>query len=96
MQVFCGRDHDFRDQSCIADEHYIATLLAVYGQQAATSQAAQPLTFAFFGDGDTHPFTFYPGDTATAQRAMMCRHWDGCVLRVLCVICVGSAVTRSC
>lgn len=78
IQVNCGAGHDFRNSSCVADEHYIATLLAVYGQDDARSRAVQPLTFALFGDGDTHPHTFHPGETAAGIRAMKCRHWAGC------------------
>lgn len=83
LQVYCGPGFDFRDKVCISDEHYLATLLAVYGQHESRSHALQPLTFAFFSDKETHPFTFQPGDTAAGLRAMKCRFWDGCAAPVL-------------
>ena len=76
--MFCGPGRDFRESRCVADEHYIPTLLATYREDESRSQATPPLTYTSFSPGETHPRTFYPGETASAIRTMKCRHWAGC------------------
>ena len=88
LQVNCGPDLDLRGGSCIADEHFVATLLAVYGQHAEATVAPcmVPLTHLTFPPGHHHPTTFMSGRWQQGIKAMKCSMWPGCASHYVAVV----------
>jgi hypothetical protein len=76
VQVDCGEGRDFRDRVCVADEHYVPSLLSVYKQDEARCSYSG-LTYSFFAPDAHHPKTFQSGTLRTALQDMKCRNWIG-------------------
>ena len=78
MQIDCGPGRNFRDKVCVADEHYVPSVLSVYGQDHARSSYSS-LTYSFFPPDSHHPRSFPPGAMRSALQDMKCRNWIGFV-----------------
>lgn len=59
---------------CVADEHYIATMLNAYGMEASIDHLGQ-LTYVSWEKRTWHPTTFFPGNVTEYARRM--RTLDG-------------------
>lgn len=62
MQEDC--DVEGQSRLCIADEHYLPTMLAVYDMTQSVDRLGH-LTYTNWAAGGWHPETFYPGDATT-------------------------------
>jgi hypothetical protein len=89
LQVYCtdettGEDMDFTKGTCIADEHFVATLLGVYEQHEESTIAPydMPLTHLVFPPGHHHPTTLMSGHFQQGIDSMKCGHWSGCATAV--------------
>eukprot|EP00892_Ulva_mutabilis_P004681 jgi/Ulvmu1/2585/UM014_0036.1 len=73
-QVACDTEHPNYGHTCVADEHYVATLLASYRMDESRDGIGE-MTFVDWSskDGPWHPRTFYPGNAPAAIRAMRAR-----------------------
>lgn len=71
VQEACGTQHPNYGHTCVADEHYIATLLAVYSLDQSRDGIGE-LTYTDWSsaDGPWHPRTFHPGHAPGAIQAM--------------------------
>ena len=74
VQVACDTTHPNYGRTCVADEHYIASLLAAYGMDESRDGIGE-LTYVDWSsrDGPWHPRTFYPGNAAASIHAMRAR-----------------------
>eukprot|EP00892_Ulva_mutabilis_P001781 jgi/Ulvmu1/11603/UM008_0004.1 len=54
-------DEPGNSRLCVADEHFLATLLAAYGMAGSLDRMGR-LTYTNWAGGGWHPETFYPGD----------------------------------
>jgi hypothetical protein len=71
MQVACGQPSRFYGHLCIADEHFVATLLAAYGlDQQRDGVGRLTYTDWLSSQGAWHPKTFYPGDAFPSLYTM--------------------------
>jgi hypothetical protein len=62
---------------CVADEHFVATLLTAYGL-AATCDGIGLLTFTDWShEAQWHPRTFYPGGVSVDQKVRVMRTRGG-------------------
>lgn len=52
-----------RSRLCVADEHYVASLLSAHDMAESIDRLGR-VTFTEWGAGGWHPATFYPGDAA--------------------------------
>lgn len=77
VQVNCGAGQDYRQRVCVADEHYVPSVLAAYGQNEARNGYGG-LTYSYFPPDAHHPRSFPPGSLRTALQEMKCRNWIGC------------------
>jgi hypothetical protein len=70
VQKACDDDDEEMGHICVADEHFVATLMAVYGQDNARDNVGS-LTYNNWKDSTGwHPRTFYPGNPKAGIREM--------------------------
>ena len=85
MQPACGSSDTHSGHICVADEHFVATVLAVYSFGDTLDGIGQ-LTFADWRGSGWHPRTYWPGadvlQTVALMRTMPVAK-SGCVLLVL-------------
>ena len=95
VQLNCGPSQDYRQRVCVADEHYVPTVLAAYGQNQARNGYGG-LTYSFFPPDAHHPRSFPPGHLRTALQEMKCSNWDGCAHCICCSSCKASRTVYYC
>jgi Core-2/I-Branching enzyme len=78
VQLACGRARQQIGHLCVADEHYVPTLLAAYNM----SDLIDHIGLATFTDwwtqpGTWHPRTFFPGDVRARDVVQYMRSRKG-------------------
>lgn len=78
--MLCNRSNPHAGHICVADEHYVATLLSAYKMKDTFDRIGILAFTDWKSDGGWHPKSFYPGDSMQAIYTMRSRAGPaGCV-----------------
>ena len=77
MQPFCDTNDPWTGHICVADEHYVATLLSTYKMKDTFDRIGNMAFTDWTSDGGWHPRTFYPGDSLKLLHSMRTRSLKG-------------------
>lgn len=71
--MMCNQRDRHAGHICVADEHFVPTLLSAYGMRDTLDKVGILAFTDWKSDGGWHPKTFYPGDSAQAVYTMRTR-----------------------
>lgn len=73
MQTICNRNNPNTGHICVADEHFVATLLSAYKMKDTFDRIGVFVFVDWKTEGGWHPRTFYPGDSMQSLYTMRTR-----------------------
>lgn len=73
MQTECGQNDPNQGHICVADEHYVPSLLSAHDMGDTYDRIGMLAFVDWKSDGGWHPKTFYTGDTIQALYTMRTR-----------------------
>jgi hypothetical protein len=68
--MLCGQPNPNHGHGCVADEHFIASLLATYAQDESRDNVGFLTHTNWLDSSGWHPLTYYPGDVMAHVYAM--------------------------
>ena len=72
-QIACQKNSPHHGHICVADEHYVASLLSAYKMRDTFDRVGMFTFVDWKSVGGWHPKTFYPGDSLQSLYAMRSR-----------------------
>ena len=73
MQMECKRNNPQVGHICVADEHFVPSLLAAYHMKDTYDRVGMFTFVDWKSEGGWHPKTFYPGDSLQSVYTMRTR-----------------------